>query len=76
VVLSGEAEDSGIQANYSAAPKPSLLPATAGGKAAAGRTVVNPLFTLYPENGANHQKEIRITKIKFISENVVSSKVT
>jgi hypothetical protein len=57
VVLSGEAEDSGIQANYSAAPNRVYYRLTAGGKAAADELWSNPLFTLYPENGANHKKK-------------------
>ena len=50
-------EDSGIQDNYSAAPNRIYYRLTETGKTAADELWSNPLFTLYPENGANHKKK-------------------
>ena len=57
VAPSGENEDSGIQDNYSAAPNRIYYRLTQEGKAARDELWSNPLFTLYPENGANHRKK-------------------
>jgi hypothetical protein len=57
VAPSGESEDSGIQDNYSAAPNRIYYRLTEAGKTAADELWSNPLFTLYPENGANHKKK-------------------
>jgi len=57
VELSGVTEGSGIQDNYSAAPSRVYYRLTAVGKAAGDELWSNPLFTLYPENGANHRKK-------------------
>jgi hypothetical protein len=54
---SGETEDSGIQDNYYAAPNRVYYRLTQKGKAAGDELWSNPLFTLYPENGANHRKK-------------------
>jgi hypothetical protein len=53
----GVVEDSGIQDNYSSAPSRVYYRLTAAGKAAGDEFWSNPLFTLYPENGANHKKK-------------------
>jgi hypothetical protein len=53
----GETEDSGIQDNYSNAPSRVYYRLTQEGKAAGDELWANPLFTLYPDNGANHKKK-------------------
>jgi hypothetical protein len=53
----GQIEDSGIHDNYSGAPSRVYYRLTAVGKAAGDELWSNPLFTLYPENGANHKKK-------------------
>jgi hypothetical protein len=53
----GVVEDSGIQDNYSSAPSRVYYRLTEKGKAAGDELWSNPLFTLYPENGANHRKK-------------------
>jgi DNA-binding PadR family transcriptional regulator len=55
--LTGITEDSGIQDNYSNAPCRVYFRLTEAGKTAADELWSNPLFTLYPENGANHKKK-------------------
>ena len=57
VEFTGVVEDSGIQDNYSSAPSRVYYRLTAVGKAAGDELWSNPLFTLYPENGANHRKK-------------------
>jgi hypothetical protein len=57
VETTGITEDSGIQDNYSNAPSRIYFRLTAAGKAAGDELWSNPLFTLYPENGANHKKK-------------------
>jgi hypothetical protein len=57
VATSGETEISGFQDNYSAAPNRVYYRLTEEGKAAGDELWSNPLFTLYPENGANHRKK-------------------
>ena len=57
VETTGEAEDSGIQDNYPSAPSRVYYRLTEEGKAAGDELWSNPLFTLYPENGANHRKK-------------------
>lgn len=57
VAPGGETESSGIQDNYSSAPSRVYYRLTAAGKAAGDELWSNPLFTLYPENGANHRKK-------------------
>ena len=54
----GISEDSGIQDNYSNAPSRIYYRLTQEGKAAGDELWSNPLFTLYPENGANHRKKL------------------
>ena len=54
----GVTEDSGIQDNYSNAPSRVYYRLTQEGKAAGDGLWSNPLFTLYPENGANHRKKL------------------
>jgi hypothetical protein len=53
VTPSGQIEDSGIQDNYPNAPSRVYYRLTEVGKIAADELRSNPLFTLYPENGAN-----------------------
>ena len=57
VEVTGVVEDSGIQDNYSNAPSRVYYRLTEAGKNAADELWSNPLFTLYPENGANHRKK-------------------
>jgi hypothetical protein len=57
VERTGISEDSGIQDNYSNAPSRIYYRLTQEGKAAGDELWSNPLFTLYPENGANHRKK-------------------
>ena len=57
VEFTGVAEDSGIQDNYPNAPSRIYYRLTQEGKAAGDELWSNPLFTLYPENGANHRKK-------------------
>jgi hypothetical protein len=57
VEFTGIVEDSGIQDNYSSAPSRVYYRLTEEGKAAGDELWSNPLFTLYPENGANHRKK-------------------
>jgi DNA-binding PadR family transcriptional regulator len=57
VEVSGVAEDSGFQDNYSSAPSRVYYRLTQDGRAAGDELWSNPLFTLYPENGANHRKK-------------------
>jgi hypothetical protein len=57
VEVTGIVEDSGIQDNYSSAPSRVYYRLTEEGKAAGDELWSNPLFTLYPENGANHRKK-------------------
>ena len=57
VERTGISEDSGIQDNYSNAPNRIYYRLTQEGKAAGDELWSNPLFTLYPENGANHKKK-------------------
>jgi len=53
----GEEDNSGIQDNYPNAPSRIYYRLTEAGKAAGDDLWSNPLFTLYPENGANHRKK-------------------
>jgi hypothetical protein len=57
VEITGATEDSGIQDNYSSAPSRVYYRLTEAGKAASDVLWSNPLFTLYPENGANHRNK-------------------
>ena len=57
VERTGISEVSGIQDNISAAPSRIYYRLTQEGKAAGNELWSNPLFTLYPENGANHKKK-------------------
>ena len=57
VEVTGITEESGIQDNYSGAPSRIYYRLTQEGKAAGDELWSNPLFTLYPENGANHKKK-------------------
>ena len=52
----GAFEDSGFKDNYPGAPSRVYYRLTEAGKAAGDDLWSNPLFTLYPENGANHRK--------------------
>jgi hypothetical protein len=52
----GTIEDSGFKDNYPGAPSRVYYRLTEAGKAAGDDLWSNPLFTLYPENGANHRK--------------------
>jgi len=74
VETTGITEDSGIQDNYSNAPSRVYYRLTAAGKAAGDELWSNPLFTLYPENGANHKK-VRPTKIRSYLKTIISSLV-
>jgi len=56
VEVTGETESSSIQDNYSAAPGRTYYRLTRRGKDAGNELWSNPLFTLYPEVGANHSK--------------------
>lgn len=53
----GEAEASTLQDNFHDAPSRMYYRLTQEGKTAADELWSNPLFTLYPENGANHRKK-------------------
>ena len=57
VEVTGVAEDSGIQDNYPSAPSRVYYRLTEAGKTASDVLWSNPLFTLYPENGANHRRK-------------------
>jgi hypothetical protein len=57
VERAGQVESSGIQDNISNAPSRIYYRLTQEGKAAGDELWSNPLFTLYPENGANHRKK-------------------
>jgi hypothetical protein len=57
VEVTGVAEDSSIQDNYPNASSRIYYRLTTAGKAAGDEPWANPLFTLYPENGANHKKK-------------------
>jgi DNA-binding PadR family transcriptional regulator len=57
VERAGQVEDSGIQDNIANAPSRIYYRLTQEGKAAGDELWSNPLFTLYPENGANHRKK-------------------
>ena len=57
VERTGQVTNSGIHDNYSAAPSRVYYRLTEEGKAAGDELWSNPLFTLYPENGANHRKK-------------------
>ena len=56
VEATGGIEASSIQDNYSMAPSRTYYRLTRKGKHAADELWSNPLFTLYPEVGANHLK--------------------
>jgi hypothetical protein len=53
----GVTKESGIQDNYPSGPSRVFYRLTELGKAAGDEFWSNPLFTLYPENGANHKKK-------------------
>jgi DNA-binding PadR family transcriptional regulator len=57
VETTGINESSSFQDNYSNAPSRVYYRLTEAGKAAGDELWSNPLFTLYPENGANHRKK-------------------
>lgn len=57
VETTGETEPSAIQENYSPAPDRVYYRLTPEGMAAEEGLWSNPLFTLYPEIGQNHQKK-------------------
>jgi DNA-binding PadR family transcriptional regulator len=57
VEITGETEISSIQDNYREAPSRIYYRLTRKGREAGEEFWSNPLFTLYPENGANHRKK-------------------
>jgi len=57
VERTNETERSSIQDNFPDGPQRVYYRLTAAGKAAGDELWSNPLFTLYPENGANHKKK-------------------
>jgi hypothetical protein len=57
VERAGQVESSGIQDNISNAPSRIYYRLTQEGKAAGDELWSNPLFTLYPDNGAKHRKK-------------------
>ena len=56
VEISGQTEASTIQDNYPSAPERTYYRLTKKGVEAGDEMWSNPLFTLYPEIGANHMK--------------------
>ena len=56
VEVTGQTETSSIQDNYPPAPERTYYRLTEKGVEAADEMWSNPLFTLYPEIGANHMK--------------------
>jgi hypothetical protein len=58
VEVTEQTEPSAIQDNYPVAPERVYYRLTKVGSQAGQELWSNPLFTLYPENGANHRKKL------------------
>ena len=57
VEVTGQTEPSAIQDNYPPAPQRTYYRLTREGISAGDEQWSNPLFTLYPKNGPNHEKQ-------------------